>query len=140
MNVDPLSAEAQARAVRFIDRMTSQHEALRLVFDAIPWAILLEKEDGEVVLCNTMTASNMGMTPEEVEGKHVAELPIPGELVSLSAESTRKALALGVGPQKIPDYVIRFTPIGGVEQQMRVTKVAIQVNGECLLLAMAQPL
>jgi PAS domain S-box-containing protein len=97
---------------------------LRQVIDLVPDLIFARDREGRFLLANEATAKGYGLTPEEVEGKHVAELR-SGDQVEQFRERDLEVIESGE-PIHIAEEAVTYD---GETRYHQTTKIPYQPAG-----------
>jgi PAS domain S-box-containing protein len=62
----------------YLSEVERNREMLRVVLDAIPAPVTLKDADGRYMLVNSRCSDVFGLPAEEIIGRHLSELPLPG--------------------------------------------------------------
>lgn len=107
---------------RALDRA---REELRQIIDLVPDLIFAKNRDGEYLLANEATADAYGLTPEEVEGEHEADV-IP-DLEDSEAFREDDRDVLDTGESKVVEE--ELTTESGETRILQTTKIPYEVPG-----------
>ncbi|HKI99726.1 MAG TPA: PAS domain S-box protein [bacterium] len=106
------------------DALRASQRLLKLVVDSLPHNVFLKDLQGRYVMANRAMALCHGLTPEQVVGRCLADLPGPTPEEAETLAATDRELLAGDGVMEWPD--VPMTIVGGQKRIHRIQKVLLR--------------